>query len=83
MNRYTVLRATVTGLEKTSHGAFRALRTGIDWLERREREASSPATPPASPGAPSAAGNDPIDEGLEETFPASDPPSSWAGPPAP
>jgi hypothetical protein len=29
---------------------------------------------------PKSAGDDPIDEREEESFPASDPPSSWQGP---
>jgi hypothetical protein len=41
-----LMRITVSGAEAVSHAAFRGMRSGIDWLERRNaahHAAPSPA----------------------------------------
>jgi hypothetical protein len=50
--------------------------------KRDEGKDASPSGPPeATPGL--LAGDELVDEMEEESFPASDPPSTWAGPPPP
>jgi hypothetical protein len=83
------MRAGVRELEKTSQTALRAMRWGIDWLERRDERRQGDvslqhrgpvsAPPPVEPVNT----DETIDETLTDTFPASDSPSSWAGPPNP
>jgi hypothetical protein len=69
MLRYKLMRGAVNGIEASSRAVFRALRFGIDSLERREEKRRRQKAVEA------VAADDRIDEAGRESFPASDPPA--------
>ena len=71
------MRQAIDGLEQTSRKAFRCARTGIDWLENRDPSTRRSTPAPFQP----LNSDEAIDEAAADSFPASDPPAGWAGPP--
>ena len=77
MSRYKLMRQAVDGLEQASNKAFRCVHASLDWIEKRDPKARPSASAPREPSSSDEA----IDEAAAESFPASDPPAGWAGPP--